>query len=75
GIYMGRYKSLRVTNCRLEHGQGGHYVKTRAPYVEVLDSSFDDSKGHATNYMIDLSNGAKGRIAGNEFVFGRDKDN
>ncbi|KQO55644.1 MULTISPECIES: right-handed parallel beta-helix repeat-containing protein [Sphingomonas] len=75
GIYMGRYKSLRVTACRFEHGQGGHYVKSRAPYVEVLDSSFDDSKGHSTNYMIDLSNGAKGRIAGNEFVFGRDKDN
>ncbi|WP_428968640.1 right-handed parallel beta-helix repeat-containing protein [Sphingomonas sp. Xoc002] len=75
GIYMGRYKSLRVTACRFENGQGGHYVKTRAPYVEVLDSSFDDSKGHSTNYMIDLSNGAKGRIAGNEFVFGRDKDN
>jgi hypothetical protein len=75
GIYMGRYKSLRVTACRFERGQGGHYVKTRAPYVEVLDSSFDDSHGHSTNYMIDLSNGAKGRIAGNEFVFGPDKDN
>ncbi|MEG3091057.1 right-handed parallel beta-helix repeat-containing protein [Sphingomonas sp. PB1R3] len=75
GIYMGKYRSLRVIACRFEHGQGGHYVKTRAPYVEVLDSSFDDSKGHSTNYMIDLSNGAKGRIAGNEFVFGRDKDN
>ena len=43
--------------------------------VEILDSSFDDSQGHMTNYMIDLSNGAKGRIAGNEFVDGRDKDN
>ncbi|WP_230481349.1 right-handed parallel beta-helix repeat-containing protein [Sphingomonas sp. Leaf21] len=75
GIYLGRYKSLRVVACRFERGQGGHYVKTRAPYVEVLDSSFDDSHGHSTNYMIDLSNGAKGRIAGNEFVFGRDKDN
>lgn len=75
GIYMGRYKSLRVTACRFERGQGGHYVKTRAPYVEILDSSFDDSHGHMSNYMIDLSNGAKGRIAGNEFVFGRDKDN
>lgn len=74
-IYMGRYKSLKVTNCRFERGQGGHYVKTRAPYVEVLDSSFDDSHGHMTNYMIDLSNGARGRIAGNEFVDGRDKDN
>ncbi|WP_343527748.1 right-handed parallel beta-helix repeat-containing protein [Sphingomonas sp.] len=74
-IYMGRYKSLRVTACRFERGQGGHYVKTRAPEVEVLDSSFDDSHGHMTNYMIDLSNGAKGRIAGNEFVVGRDKDN
>ncbi|MET4896350.1 right-handed parallel beta-helix repeat-containing protein [Sphingomonadaceae bacterium jetA1] len=75
GIYMGHYGRLRVTACRFERGQGGHYVKSRTPYVEVMDSSFDDSHGHMTNYMIDLSNGAKGRIAGNEFVFGRDKDN
>lgn len=75
GIYVGRYKSLRIVACRFERGTGGHYVKTRAPYVEVLDSSFDDSKGRTTNYMIDLSNGAKGRIAGNEFVVGRDKEN
>lgn len=75
GIYMGRYRSLRVTACRFERGQGGHYVKSRAPMVEVLDSSFDDSHAHMSNYMIDLSNGAKGRIAGNEFVVGRDKDN
>lgn len=75
GIYMGHYRALRVTACRFERGQGGHYVKSRAPMVEILDSSFDDSQGHMTNYMIDLSNGAKGRIAGNEFVDGRDKDN
>lgn len=74
-VYVGRYAALSVTNSRFERGTGGHYVKSRAPRIEVLGSSFDDSRGHATNYMIDLSNGATGRIAGNEFVQGRDKEN
>jgi len=74
-IYIGNYGSLSVVRSRFERGAGGHYVKTRAPRVEVTDSSFDDSQGHATNYMIDLSNGATGTIARNVFVQGRDKEN
>ena len=75
GIYVGGYASLKVTHSRFERGTGGHYVKTRAPRVEIVDNSFDDSRGHETNYMIDLSNGAVGRIAGNTFVQGGDKEN
>ena len=75
GIYIGEFASLRVTNSRFERGTGGHYLKSRAPRIEVLDSSFDDTGGRTTNYAIDLSNGASGRIAGNEFVIGRDKEN
>ncbi len=74
-IYIGHYGSLRVTNSRFEQGRGGHYVKSRAPRIEVLDSSFDDSRGRRTNYQIDLSNGAVGRIAGNVFVHGTGKEN
>ncbi|MEH3037611.1 MAG: right-handed parallel beta-helix repeat-containing protein [Sphingomonas adhaesiva] len=74
-IYVGAYGALRVTACRFERGAGGHYVKTRSPRVEVVGNSFDDTRGHMTNYMIDLSNGARGRIAENVFVMGRDKDN
>ena len=74
-LYIGGYGSLSVIRSRFERGRGGHYVKSRTPRVEVLDSSFDDSAGRATNYMIDLSNGASGRIAGNQFVQGRDKEN
>jgi hypothetical protein len=74
-IYIGNYGSLSVVRSRFERGAGGHYVKTRAPRVEVTDSSFDDSQGRATNYMIDLSNGATGTIARNTFVQGRDKEN
>jgi hypothetical protein len=40
-----------------------------------VDSSFDDSQGHATNYMIDLPAGANGTIARNAFVQGQDKEN
>lgn len=75
GIYTGDYGALTVTRSRFEAGRGGHYVKTRAAQVAVLNSSFDDSGGRATNYMIDLSVGATGRIAGNWFVQGRDKEN
>ena len=44
-LYIGDYGSLRVTNSRFERGTGGHYLKSRAPRIEVLDSSFDDSAG------------------------------
>lgn len=74
-IYIGDYGSLSVVRVRFERGRGGHYVKSRAPRIEIVDSSFDDSAGHATNYMIDLSNGATGTIARNTFVQGRDKEN
>ncbi len=74
-LYIGDYGGLRVTNSRFERGTGGHYLKSRAPRIEVLDSSFDDSAGRDTNYMIDLSNGASGRIAGNIFVQGTGKEN
>lgn len=74
-IYIGRYGSLSVTRSRFERGQGGHYVKSRAGRIEVLDSSFDDTRGHTTNYMIDLSAGATGTIARNIFVQGTDKEN
>lgn len=74
-LYIGGYGALIVTRSRFERGTGGHYVKSRAPRIEVSDSSFDDSAGRATNYMIDLPNGATGRIAGNSFVQGRNKEN
>lgn len=74
-IYVGDYGSVKVTRSRFERGTGGHYLKVRAPVVEILDNSFDDSQGRNTNYAIDLSNGASGRIAGNSFEQGSNKDN
>jgi hypothetical protein len=74
-LYIGDYGSLTVTNSRFERGVGGHYLKSRAPRIEVLNNSFDDSRGRSTNYLIDLSNGAAGRIAGNTFVHGTGKEN
>ena len=74
-VYVGGYGSLTVTRSRFEAGRGGHYLKSRAPRIVVQDCSFDDSRGRATNYMIDLPAGATGRIAGNWFVQGRDKEN
>lgn len=74
-LYIGDYGGLKVTRTRFERGTGGHYVKSRAARIEVLNSSFDDSLGRDTNYMIDLSNGASGRIAWNTFVQGSGKEN
>ena len=74
-VYVGGYGAAKVTASRFERGRGGHYLKVRAPRVEIVGNSFDDTQGHTTNYMIDLSNGARGRIADNAFVMGRDKDN
>lgn len=74
-IYFKRIRSLSVTNCRFEEGRAGHYVKSWAAHNDVVDSSFDDSGGRATNYMIDLPRGSRGRIAGNVFVQGADKEN
>lgn len=74
-IYIGDYGSLRVTNSRFEKGNGGHYVKSRAPRITVTNNSFDDTKGSATNYMIDLPAGASGVISGNVFVQGENKEN
>jgi hypothetical protein len=74
-IYNSGGAALIVTRSRFERGTGGHYVKSRGARIEVSDSSFDDSQGHATNYMIDLSNGASGTITRNLFVQGADKEN
>jgi hypothetical protein len=74
-LYTGRLGHLRVTRSRFEEGVGGHYVKSRAARVDVASSSFDDARGHGTNYMIDLPNGAVGQISNNWFVQGSDKEN
>lgn len=74
-VYVGEYGTLSVTRSRFEAGRGGHYLKSRAARIAVLNSSFDDSAGKTTNYMIDLPGGASGRIAGNWFVQGADKEN
>ena len=74
-IYIGNYGALTVRRSRFEQGRGGHYVKSRAGRIEITQSSFDDSRGKATNYMVDLPGGASGTIAENWFVQGQDKEN
>ncbi len=74
-MYIGLYRAVKVTNSRFERGTGGHYLKSRSPRFEVTGSSFDDSHGRDTNYLIDLPNGATGRIANNSFVMGLGKEN
>jgi hypothetical protein len=74
-IYIGHFRSVTVRHSRFDRGQGGHYVKSRSAKIDVSDCSFDDVRGHTTNYMIDLPSGASGAIRRNVFVQGRDKEN
>lgn len=74
-IYTARYGAVTITRSRFEAGRGGHYVKTHALRVGILNNSFDDTAGRDTNYMIDLSVGSTGRIASNWFVQGANKEN
>ena len=74
-VYLGTNGSVTITNSRFERGRGGHYVKLRSPRVDIRDNSFDDTAGRKTNYMIDLPEGATGRISGNTFVQGTHKEN
>jgi hypothetical protein len=74
-IYVGDYGSLTVTRSRFERGNGGHYVKSRAARAVIQNNAFDDTRGKATNYMIDLPAGASGVIDKNVFVQGADKEN
>lgn len=74
-VYFGDYGSVTIRRSRFEAGRGGHYVKSRAGRIEVTESSFDDTAGSTTNYMIDVPAGATGHIADNVFVQGRDKEN
>ena len=74
-IYIGDFASLTVTRSRFERGNGGHYVKSRAATAIIQNNAFDDTRGQATNYMIDLPGGATGMISGNVFVQGKDKEN
>jgi hypothetical protein len=74
-IYAGNIGEVVVTRSRFEAGTGGHYLKSRATRITVTDTSFDDSHGSATNYLIDLPAGATGLIARNVFVQGRFKEN
>lgn len=74
-IYLANQGHVTVTNSRFERGTGGHYVKLRVPDVTIADNSFDDTRGHKTNYMIDLPEGARGLVTRNTFVQGPDKEN
>ncbi len=74
-LYVGHYGRLLVTRSRFERGRGGHYLKTRSAQVSITDNSFDDSQGHATNYIVDLCAGATGLVSRNIMVQGPDKEN
>ena len=74
-IYVNDNARLIITRSRFERGTGGHYVKSRAARNDISDSSFDDTRGSETNYMIDLPAGSVGTITHNEFVQGRSKEN
>ena len=72
--HVGHYGALRITNSRFGAARAAT-ISSRSPRAEILNNSFDDSQGRDTNYLIDLPEGAVGRIAGNTFVQGVGKEN
>ena len=60
---------------RCDRGNGGHYIKSSARQVSITDNAFDDTRGRKTQYIIDLPNGATGKIVRNMFVQGASKEN
>jgi Right handed beta helix region len=74
-IYVNNIEGAVVTNCRFERATGGHYVKLRSRVSQVSGNSFDDTRGHESNYMVDLPDGSTGAVTNNVFVQGRDKEN
>ena len=73
GVDIGRVGTLSITKSRFERGNGGHYIKSGAARVTITDNAFDDSRGRATSFMVDLPIGANGSISRNIFVQGQSK--
>src|SRR3546814_19022086 len=53
-VYTGVYGQVTVTHSRFEKCSGGHYLKTRAAWVAVVDTIFDDTQSSHPNYTFDL---------------------
>lgn len=68
-IYAGYIGSTRIERTTFADAADGHFLKSRAHFIDVRDSFFDGSHGVAS-YLIDLPHGASGNISGNRFIKG-----
>ena len=74
GIYIGRIAALELRNSHVHHGSQGHLVKSRAYSNTIVNNRLDDRDGSAS-YLIDLPNGGRARIIGNQLIQGRQAAN
>ena len=74
GIYIGRIAALVLRNSHIHDGSQGHLVKSRAYSNTIVNNRLDDRDG-AASYLIDLPNGGRARIIGNQLIQGRQAAN
>jgi len=64
-LYIGRARSLTLTDSRIHGAQAGHGVKSRAQRNRIIGNDIRDGDG-AGSYLIDLSEGGQAEIARNQ---------
>lgn len=66
GIYVGHTRKLTVQSSYFHDTPVGHLIKSRAQEVRILYNRIVDGTAGTSSYNIDLSNGGRVYIVGNE---------
>jgi Ca2+-binding RTX toxin-like protein len=74
GLYVNRVASLVVEGCLFRDTAVGHHVKSRAESTSIADSRLYDLASTAS-YAIDLPNGGRAVLAGNDIQQGAASQN
>jgi len=69
-IYIGRSKYFEIRYSYSHSSKGGHLVKTRARENVVTYNRLTDGESGTSSYIVDIPEGGKALIAGNEIVQG-----
>ena len=69
-IYVGRSKYFEIRFSYSHGSKGGHLVKTRAQENVITYNRLTDGESGTSSYIVDIPEGGKALIAGNEIVQG-----
>ena len=74
-IYVGRISAFRFFSSYSEGARKGHHVKSRALDNEIMYNRISDEEAGTSSYLIDLPEGGRSLIVGNELRQGRMTEN